>query len=153
MSQDKFEFPTVIKKAVNGLDNELRWKIMESIINHGDMSYSKLMNELKLDNKGILNFHLKNLSKSALIERYEDLSSRTGDRSFYSISDIGKDIVNGLLTALNPQTKIIYFDPKKFETAAAEQFIVTYGSIAADENKSKYTEPENLIEICPAIAT
>jgi DNA-binding HxlR family transcriptional regulator len=118
MQKKNFEFPPVMKYAVKGLDNKLRWKILETIITNGSMSYTKLMKELKIENKGILTFHLETLSKSALIERYEDLSVGTRDRSFYDISPIGKDIINGLISALAPQPSFEGFDKKLFNTAA-----------------------------------
>jgi DNA-binding MarR family transcriptional regulator len=139
MGHGEFEFPSVIKRAVSGLDNELRWKIIESIVNKGDMSYSRLMSELKLDNKGLLNFHLKNLSKSALIERYEDLSNTSGDRSFYTISDIGKEIINGLLAGLNPQKKILYFDPDLLAKSAIGQEKKNYALIYFGESETSKT--------------
>jgi len=149
MPNNEFEFPSVIKKAVNGLDNDVRWKIIESIVNKGDMSYSRLMSELRVDNKGILNFHLKNLSKSALIERYEDLSNRSGDRSFYTIGEIGKEIINGLMTALIPhKNKIIYFD---YETSAIKDWDVHSG--VPVESDSSYAVLENRPEIASEIAT
>jgi len=142
MAYSEFEFPPIIKGAVHGLDNKWRWKIVESIMNKGDMSYSMLMSELKLDNKGLLNFHLKNLSKSALVERYEDLSSSDGDRSFYTISEIGKEIVNGLLAGLNPSKKILYYVSGSLQTSAISREKNTY---------DPFYESESIIGVGPEL--
>jgi DNA-binding HxlR family transcriptional regulator len=138
MEKQDFEFPAVIKEAIRGLNNTVRWKILESIITNGSMSYTKLMKELKIENKGILTFHLEALSKSTLIERYEDLSIRTRDRSFYEISPIGKDIINGLMSAMAPQTNLVEFNKSLFETAATafDRSIKYYYATLANEGSS-----------------
>jgi hypothetical protein len=126
MAHNQFEFPSIIKRAIHGLDNERRWKILETIMNKGDLSYSSLISELNYDNKGLLNFHLKNLLKSALIERYEDLSSSNADRSYYTISEIGMDIINALLDGLRPSKKIPYFTNEALQTAAISREKIIY---------------------------
>jgi DNA-binding HxlR family transcriptional regulator len=151
MSKNEFEFPPIIKKAVSGMDNELRWKILESFVNKGDMSHSRLMAELKVTNKGILNFHLKNLSKSALIERYEDLSNKTSDRSFYTISDIGKNIINGLMSALGPNKKKAHYFGV-YDTSAIKQWTENF-ELEIREQEPLYSVSDSSLQICPPIGT
>jgi hypothetical protein len=105
MEKESFKFPSVLKEAVSGLDHELRWKILESIIKNGSMSYSKLLSDLNIEKKrkGKLTFHLGKLTTSALIERFEQLGTWS-ERSFYDISPFGKDLINGLMESIAPQT-------------------------------------------------
>jgi DNA-binding MarR family transcriptional regulator len=118
MESAKFEFPQLIKDIVKGLDNDLRWKILEHLINNGSMSYSQLLKELNT-RKGSLTFHLGALSKSAIIERYENLSDKTGNKSFYELSPIGKEVVNGLLSSLAPAPKpVAVFDMEAIKSSA-----------------------------------
>jgi DNA-binding HxlR family transcriptional regulator len=117
VSKQNFVFPALIKTAISGLDNDTRLRVLESLINNGRMSYSKLHKDIDVPNKGRLNFHLRILSKSAIIQRFEDLSKATGERSFYDISPIGRDLINGLLSVLSPTPEPLAFGTGEVETA------------------------------------
>jgi predicted transcriptional regulator len=100
MKDGRFQFPQILKEAIKGLDNESRWEIVEYLIKNGETSYSVLLKSLKINNKSKLTFHLTTLSKSAIIERYEILGNKTNEESFYDISSFGKNVINGLMSAL-----------------------------------------------------
>jgi hypothetical protein len=120
MENKGFEFPQIIKDVVKGLDNDTRLKIVEYIVNNGSVSYSNLLRELNIPRKGSLTFHLDVLSKSAIINRYEDFDQKNNEWIFYDISILGKDIINGLLAALAPmQNKITIPNEDKFSLAAS----------------------------------
>jgi len=105
MKNKRFEFPRPLKEAIKGLDNESRWKIIEYLTENGESSYSTLLNDLKVENKGILTFHLQELSKGALINRYEIFGNTTKKRSFYDISSFGKNMINNLMLTFSASQK------------------------------------------------
>lgn len=107
METKSFEFPYALKNAIKGLDNDLRWKILEYLVEVGETPYSKLLKELKIKNKGILTFHLRELSKSGIIDRFELLGSDTNGKSFYDVSHFGRNVINGLMSALLPKQKLL----------------------------------------------
>jgi len=121
MVDTSFEFPQIIKDAVKSLANDTRWKITEYLVSNGSVSYSRLLNELRIPNKGSLTFHLDALSKGAIIERRENFGERTEEKVFYDISPLGKDIINGLLSALAPmQTTILPQEEAQMSAAAIQ---------------------------------
>ncbi len=65
------------------------------------MSYTALKNKIELDNKGLFNYHLGKLLKSGIIERFEYIGKKNGDRSYYDISQLGKRVINGLLSTMD----------------------------------------------------
>jgi len=142
MAYINFEFPEIIKYAVKGLDNETRWKIVEYLISNDDVSYSKLLKDLNIRRKGSLTFALNMLSKGAMVERREDFGAKTGERVFYGISPLGKDIINGLLSALVPgqrnvvaQTGVVFDDlqmmPEGLEREAELSALLPYPEAVA----------------------
>jgi DNA-binding HxlR family transcriptional regulator len=102
MQVKSFEFPYALKNAIKGLDNDLRLKIVEYLAENGETSYSKILKGLKIKNKGKLTFHLRELSKSGVIERFELLGTKTDEKSFYNVSPFGRGVVNGLMSSLLP---------------------------------------------------
>jgi DNA-binding transcriptional ArsR family regulator len=98
-----FEFPYTIRNALKGLDNDLRLKIVEYLVENGETSYSKILKGLEIKNKGKLTFHLRKLSESGVIDRLELLGSNTDEKSFYNISPFGRNVVNGLMSSLLPR--------------------------------------------------
>jgi DNA-binding HxlR family transcriptional regulator len=93
--------PQEIKNALEGLSNDLRLRILESLIEKYEMSYSEIMRGLHINNKGILTFHLGVLSENALITREEILGKKSGNK--YRISIFGTSLINGLLSGLVPR--------------------------------------------------
>jgi DNA-binding HxlR family transcriptional regulator len=106
VSSARFEFPAILKYAIEGFDNPLRWKILEYLVEHGETSYSNLLKALNINNKGKLTFHLRELSKNALLNRFEVIGIKTGEKSFYDISPFGRSLINGLMSAFTQQLEI-----------------------------------------------
>lgn len=107
MQIKSFEFPYALKNAIKGLDNDLRLKIVEYLVENGETSYSKILKVLEIKNKGKLTFHLRELSKSGVIDRFELLGTKTDEKSFYNISPFGRSVVNSLMSSLLPtETKL-----------------------------------------------
>jgi hypothetical protein len=102
MESNQAVFPDMLKKAVHGLDNEIRWDIVRYLTENGETSYTALLKGLKIDKKGKLTFHLRTLSRSAIINRHEILGARTGEKSFYDVSAFGSKVINGLMSAFAP---------------------------------------------------
>lgn len=141
MSDEPFTFPLEIKDAVRGLNNNIRWEIIESLVRNGEMSYTNLMQDVSLKNKGIMNFHLKKLSNSALIARHEILGKSSGERVFYNVSPFGDRFLKGLMSALtpppSPQPVPIISDIISFTSPYSNRSIEVQTETAKKSNESE----------------
>jgi hypothetical protein len=101
VNDDYFEMPEAIKSRVKGLDHKVRWKIVESIMNFGEMQYTEILSKMGMTvmEKGDLNYHLKILQETGVIDRFEKFDG--DNRSYYAIDILTKSMINGLLSALD----------------------------------------------------
>ena len=106
-TENEFKINRIIKDVVKGLDNTFRWTILEILLYKGELTYSNLRKELKINNKGKLNFHLNKLSSYGLITRSRDLREGLEGRSYYDISYLGKKILTNLIFSLESNTILI----------------------------------------------
>lgn len=97
-----FKFPTEIKRAIHGLDNEQRWRILEVLIKGDELPYTHIHNKLGLKKKGLTTYHLNELSKAGIIQNFSKDEIRDRYSSYYEVSPFGKDLINGLLESLKP---------------------------------------------------
>jgi hypothetical protein len=125
MVDSNFEVPEIIKYAVKGLDNPTRWKIVEYLISNESVSYSNLLKGIDIKRKGSLTFHLDMLSKSAILERRENFGEQAEERVFYNISQLGKEIINGLLSALVPNTTTEHSESETGSTTMQQRTSIT----------------------------
>lgn len=96
-------FSEKLKKAIQLLGNEINWKIIELLADRGKVTWQELLDGSGAIHAKTLNFQLKELIGAGLVDRYEvgrTLDGNTGILSF-DLSPWGKDIVRGLLAALN----------------------------------------------------
>jgi hypothetical protein len=103
-SSSKFNFPYELKDAVHGLDHEIRIKILECLINQEKMKYSEIKKELNLDNnqKGSLNYHLKILSQSALVDKFTtSLGKDREERSYYKLSQFAIKLIRKMMSVFD----------------------------------------------------
>lgn len=99
-----FKFPTEIKDLISSLKDETQWEILEIIIQtNNKISYSQLKTKLNIsdDEKGKLNYHLKELQKGGWLRNWINLESLDNrQKSFYSISDFGYKVIEKSLEAM-----------------------------------------------------
>ena len=96
-------FPEIIEKAIYGLDNKNRIKILSVLYDIPQLSFSQLSKEIQDISVPTLNYHLKELLISALIKKVDYNSEDSPDHSFYSISALGIRIIENLLSILYPK--------------------------------------------------
>lgn len=99
------EIPEEIRDAINGLHGELRQTIFISLLKNGELSFSELEKRTGLS-KPDLNFHLKKLINSMLVEHYYRDKIGNNRFSFYSITPFGHNFINALIQSLTPSIPI-----------------------------------------------
>jgi DNA-binding Lrp family transcriptional regulator len=94
------DFLKEINSTIKALDSPIRRSILIYIEEAGRLSYSEIKDFLGIS-KGKLNYHLKILISSGMIRNYliEDDSEYY---SFYQVSKLGRDIVEGIFSAFRP---------------------------------------------------
>ncbi|MGC8585715.1 MAG: winged helix-turn-helix domain-containing protein [Thermoplasmata archaeon] len=85
--------PEETRMILMALNSDIDWAII-SVLNIGEMTFSDLKKELNLDNNKILHYHLKKLIGRGIINNYYKHSFFNSKYSYYSISNLGKRIVN-----------------------------------------------------------
>ena len=91
--------PAEIKSAVSALDNDDRWRILESLLTNEELSYTQILDILEI-RKGSLTNHLKNLIFGNILENYSRQSIGERYDSFYKVTRFGKDLIDGLVGSL-----------------------------------------------------
>ena len=93
-------FPIEIKKALTCLGEESRQKIALGLIDE-KLTYTELKKEFEFTN-GNLNHHLLELTKAGIINRYLRAGEQGSLEKYYTITDFGKDLLQGIFTAFAP---------------------------------------------------
>jgi len=96
------EIPGEVRRAISGLDSDFRVAIFVALYKCGELSFSDLQKKLEVD-KAKLNFHLKKLTESALVEHYYRHELGNVEFSFYSVTGFGEDFVKSLIQSLAPE--------------------------------------------------
>ena len=97
-----------IRRAISGFDNDLRLGIFLALLKHRELSFSDLSRQLDMEtDKAKLNFHLKKLTESALIEHYYRHQLGNEKFSFYSTTKFGKNLWNNIVQSLKPPLPIL----------------------------------------------
>lgn len=100
--------PIELRRAISGLDNDIRLGIFLALIKHGELSFSELGEKLDMkEDKAKLNFHLGKLTKSALVEHYYRHQLGSEKFSFYSTTAFGKNLWNSVVQSLKPPSPIV----------------------------------------------
>lgn len=95
------DIPEEVRIAIASLDNQIRQAILVLLDRNKELSFSEIQNELRIE-KLKLNFHLKNLFSSALIDHYYRHEVGNQKYSYYAISQLGKRILTYLIKAFIP---------------------------------------------------
>lgn len=98
--------PEEIRISIASLNNQVRQAILVLLNNRGELSFADIQKELNLD-KIKLNFHLKNLFSSALIDHYYKHEVGNQKYSYYSVSQLGKRVLTSLIQAFIPPSPIV----------------------------------------------
>lgn len=97
--------PEEVRITIASLDNQIRQAILVLLSRNVELSFTDIQKELKLE-KIKLNFHLKNLFSSALIDHYYRHEVGNQKYSYYSISQLGKRVLVYLIQAFIPPSPI-----------------------------------------------
>lgn len=95
------EIPQETKLIIAALDNPIRQAILVLLSKRGQLTFSDFQKELDID-KLKLNFHLKKLFSSALIDHYYKHELGNQKYSFYSITSLGRRVLTNLNSAIIP---------------------------------------------------
>ena len=90
-----------IRIVVASLDNPIRQAILVLLNRNNELSFSDIQKELGLD-KTKLNFHLKDLFSSALIDHYYRHEVGNPKYSYYSFTRLGRRVLTNLVKAFIP---------------------------------------------------
>lgn len=95
------EIPQETRSIISALDNPIRQAILMLLSRKKELSFSDMQKEFNIE-KLTLNFHLKKLFASALIDHYYKHGIGNQKYSFYAITPLGCRILNSLNNALIP---------------------------------------------------
>src|SRR3989304_4370316 len=90
---------------IAALDNPIRQAILMLLYKRAELSFSDMQKELGLA-KLTLNFHLKKLFSSALVDHYYKHEFGNQKYSFYVITPLGNRILTSLSKALIPPAPV-----------------------------------------------
>jgi DNA-binding transcriptional ArsR family regulator len=95
------EIPQETRLIIAALDNPIRQAILVLLSEKKELSFSEIQKTFSME-KLTLNFHLKKLFSSALIDHYYKHEIGNQKYSFYSVTPLGNRILNSLNGALIP---------------------------------------------------
>jgi DNA-binding transcriptional ArsR family regulator len=102
------DIPTELRKAIGGLDNEIRLGIIMALRKHGELSFSELSEKLGMkEDKAKIDFHLGKLTESGLVEHKFRHQLGNEKFSFYASSKFGENFWNNVVSSLKPPSPIL----------------------------------------------
>lgn len=99
------EIPKETRAIIAALDNPIRQAILILLSEKKGLSFSDMQKEFDIE-KLTLNFHLKKLFSSALIDHYYKHEIGNQKYSFYCITPLGSRILASLNNALIPPAPV-----------------------------------------------
>jgi predicted transcriptional regulator len=105
---DKYaeDIPEEVRTAISSVDNQIRQAILVLLHRNKELCFSEIQDELQID-KLKLNFHLKNLFSSALIDHYYKHEVGNQKYSYYAISQLGKRVLDSLIESFIPPSPVV----------------------------------------------
>ena len=97
--------PPETRLIIAALDNPIRQAILVLLSQRKELSFSEMQKEFGIE-KLTLNFHLKKLFSSALIDHYFKHELGNQKYSFYSITSLGSRILTSLNNVLIPPAPV-----------------------------------------------
>jgi DNA-binding HxlR family transcriptional regulator len=96
------QVPSELRVLFKGLGDDLNLAIFMFLLNSNEKkSFIELKSNLGIDN-ATLNYHLKQLSLNALINKFFDYNEEKKTYSYYSVTSFGKRYYNSMLDSLIP---------------------------------------------------
>ena len=99
------EIPEETRLVIAALDNPIRQAILVLLSEGKELSFSEMQKKFSIE-KLALNFHLKKLFSSALIDHYYKHELGNQKYSFYTITPLGSRVLASLNNALIPPAPI-----------------------------------------------
>ncbi len=109
-------FPNEIKRAVDGIDNEVRYAIVSLLLQRGEASFTDIVKELKIDNRSFSN-HIKKLVAGGLVQNFIKKGDFREKYSYYRLTPYGYNFVRCLFKSLEPNPEITIWLPAEPEYA------------------------------------
>lgn len=103
LAQEK-DFVIPVIDAIKALDSDERRRILIELEEAGSLSYSELKQKTGYK-KGTLNYHLKELAAAGMIRNFLMDQEITSYTSYYEVSDLGRNIIEGILSAFRPSVR------------------------------------------------
>ena len=130
--------PIEIRRAIGGLDNDIRLGIFLALMKHRELSFSELSEKLGMKKyKAKLNFHLGKLTKSALVEHYYRHQLGNEKFSFYSTTEFGENLWNNIVHSLKPPSPIVSMEESSGQyLTEAIKGIIDFGDLTFSDNDS-----------------
>lgn len=99
------KMPSEARRAIDGLNSEIRQAIVMALNEHGQLRFSDLNVMLRIS-KQILAFHLNRLVETGIISHiYRGLPSGDG-HSYYRLSELGESLLQGIEAAFIPPVRL-----------------------------------------------
>lgn len=92
--------PSDLRQIVRSLNSELDWAII-SVLEETELNFSGLKEKLEVEDNKILTYHLKKLSKNALIQHYYKHSNFEQNYSYYVTSKLGEKLISNIKDVFN----------------------------------------------------
>ena len=100
------EIPLIARKMISGLDDDVNWAILMILKKFGDSSFSDLEKITTL-RKSSLNYHIKKLLDSALIENYYQKKKGREEYSFYELTLLALNLLDSIENLIEPSKNLI----------------------------------------------
>jgi DNA-binding HxlR family transcriptional regulator len=109
------QVPSELRVLFKGLGDDVNLAIFVHLLNGNEKkSFIELKFNLGIDS-ATLNYHLKQLSLNALINKYFDYNEERKTYSYYSITSFGKRYYNSMLDSLIPVQIDDSYQPTEFK--------------------------------------
>ncbi|TFG11343.1 MAG: ArsR family transcriptional regulator [Promethearchaeota archaeon] len=113
------KIPEDLEALIKSLGHINRLKIIFTLREKGDLSFSEINEWVKL-NKSLLTNHIKKLELSGVVQNYFKVKNDTANYSFYKLTPLGKKLINDLVSTyrdyhqgLNKDSINLYVDFKE----------------------------------------
>ena len=121
--------PIELKKALRGLDDDIRLAIFLTLRNHEELSFSELGEKIGMkDEKAKMQFHLRKLTESALVEHKFKHQLGNDKFSYYCVTKFGDNLWKNIIDSLKPPPPIqsMYDTSGKYQTDITDITDITF---------------------------
>lgn len=129
-------FPNEIKRAVEGLDNEVRYAIVSLLLQRGEASFTEIVDELKIDNRSFSN-HVKKLIAGGLVQNFIKKGDIREKYSYYRLTPFGYNFLRCLFKSIEPNIEMMIWLP------AEPEYCVKFSNVQFDCSNLELKETES----------